>query len=64
MAKPPFSPMFAVGWSDGLASVATERDAAIQRRYHSLLRARRAGVSWGAALEGTLRELPLPPTAG
>ena len=63
MASPPFSPMFAVGWADGLARIATERDAAIQRRYHALLRARRADVSWAAALEGALRELPLPPKA-
>src|SRR3569623_2464175 len=51
MTKPPFSPMYAVGWSDTLSGTATQRDAAIQRRYHALLRARRAGVSWAAALE-------------
>lgn len=63
MPKPPFSPMFAVGWSDGIAGRASERDAAIQRRYDALLRARRADVSWGAALESALRELPLPPAS-
>lgn len=45
MAKPPFSPMFAVGWTDTLSGTATPRDAAIQRRYHALLRARRASAS-------------------
>ena len=60
MAKPPFSPMLAVGWADGLSNVAGERDVVIMRRYHACLASRRAGVSWDATLERVALEFPLP----
>lgn len=60
LARPCFSPVYAVGWADGLANVATQRDVAIIRRYHALLRARRSGVAWDAAVQGALGAHPLP----
>lgn len=59
MTKPPFSPMLAVGWSQTLAKISTERDAVIMRRYHACLKSRRAGVSWENTLERIVLEFPL-----
>lgn len=55
--------MRAVTWADGLANVATYRDAAIMGRYHACLASRRAGVAWGPTLERVVPEFPLPEAA-
>ena len=64
MAQPPFSQMLAVGWADGLANNATERDVAILRRYHACLQSRRAGVPWATTIERVALEFPLPARGG